>query len=229
MSTDFNQTAQTLIKDALLLCGGLEDDQNPDADQLQHSMRALNRMVKAWSKKGLKAWKWREEILPLVTGQNSYTIGPTGDLVTDRPLSIVNYRKVIEGDETPMREFSRQEYMDQPSKDTEGEPIAAYYDPQLNNGVLYIWQSPRTGDLVKFSSKVYIADFDTQNDNPEFPSEWLEAIVYNLASRLAPQYEVSTENRMLLLQQADQFLTEAEGCDQEQGSIFLGFSNHGEY
>lgn len=228
MSTDFNQTAQTIIKDALILCGGLEDDENVDDDQLAHAMRTLNRMVKAWSKKGLKAWKWTEETLPLVTGQNSYTIGPTGDLVTERPLTLVNPRKIISGDETPIRIFSRQEYMDQPSKNTTGEPVAVYYDPQLGNGVLYVWQSPETGMTIKFSSKQYIQDFDTQSDNPEFPTEWLEAIVYNLAVRLAPMYEVSPEAQMMLIAQAEQFLIEAEGGDNEQGSVFFGVTTYGD-
>lgn len=226
MSTDYNQTAQTLIKDALILCGGLEDNADPDANQLQHAMRALNRLVKAWSKKGLKAWCFREETLPLIAGQQSYTVGPTGDLVTERPLLLLNPRKIIAGDETPIRMFSRQEYMDQPNKDSQGEPVAVYYDPQLTNGVIYIWQAPGASQSLKFTSKQYIEDFDSQNDNPYFPTEWLDAIVYNLAVRLAPMYEVSPEKTMLLMEMAGSLLSDAEGSDNEQGSIFLGMERY---
>lgn len=231
MSTDFNQTAQTLIKDALLLCGGLEDDENPDSDQEQHAMRALNRMVKSWSKRGLKAWCFREEELQLVEGVRSYTIGPTGDLVTERPLTIDNVRRVwstpslIDNSEIPVRMFSRQEYMQQSHKDNVGDAVAVYYDPQLVNGVLYVWGTSYENQKLRFTSKQYIEDFDSQNDIPYFPVEWLDAIVYNLASRLCPKYEVSPENRMILMQQAQQFLMESEGADSEYTSVYLGVSN----
>ncbi len=99
-SNDYNQTALEIIKDALILCGGLEDDETPTAEQKSHALRALNRMVKAWSVKGLKAWCYNEVSLTLVTSQASYSIGPTGtDLVTERPLSVTNVRKVVTGTE----------------------------------------------------------------------------------------------------------------------------------
>lgn len=225
-SNDFDQNAQTIIKDALVLVGGLEDNEEPSNEQLVFCLRTLNRLCKSWSKRGLRAWCWSEITLSLVTSQQSYTIGPSGDLVTERPLEIRNIRKIISGDETPIRTFSRQEYMDQPSKDTTGEPIAVYYDPQLTNGVLYVWQSPETGQSLKFDIKQYIEDFDSQTNNPYFPAEWLDAIVYNLALRLAPKYEVDMEERMWLQQQASQILSEAEASDQESGSIFLGVEQY---
>ncbi len=78
------------------------------------------------------------------------------------------------------------------SKDNDSEPVAVYYDPQLDNGTLYVWPSPSGTYTLKFSAKQYIEDFDNQNNTPYFPSEWLDAIVYNLAQRLCPKYEVSS-------------------------------------
>jgi hypothetical protein len=225
-SNDFSQTTYTIIQDALILCNGLEDDEPVPPEQLTHSMRALNRMVKAWSVRGLKAWCYREEVLPMVTGQNSYTIGPTGDLVTERPISVTNVRKVTDGDETPVRMFARQEYMDQPSKTTLGEPVAVYYDPQLDNGVLYVWQSPETGQTLNFTSRQYIEDFDTQLDTAYFPVEWLDTLVYNLADRLGPKYSLSGEDAVNIERKALKFLRDSEGSDQEQASIFLGLEYH---
>jgi hypothetical protein len=231
MSTDYNQTALSLIKDALIECGGLEDDENPDANQMQHAMRTLNRMVKAWSIKGLKAWTWKEETLTLVPGKTSYTIGLTGDLVTERPLLIENVRRVHQynpdyTDEVPVRIYSKQEYMDQNAKDQAGEVVAVYYDQQLTNGVLYVWQAPSETDRsLKFSSKTYIQDIDTQDETPYFPQEWLEAIMYGLALRLSSKYGTSPDNMMMIAELASGALTNAENGDQEQGSIYLGFTS----
>jgi hypothetical protein len=221
-STDFDQSENLIIRDALVLCGGLEDTESPSSEQESQARRALNRMVKAWSVKGLKAWCWNEYTLTLVASQASYTLGTGGDLNIDRPLRIENARKVITGtEETPVRIISRSEYMNLPSKDTDSEPVAVFYDPQLSLGVLYVWPSPASTYSIKFSGKQYIEDFDASTNTPYFPTEWLDAIVYNLAFRLCPMYEVTGEDRNTLGAMAREFLFDAENGDQEQGSLYL--------
>lgn len=222
-SNDFDQTEQTIIQDALVLCGGLEDDELPSPEQQVYARRSLNRMIKAWSRKGLKAWCWNEVTLNLVASQASYSIGPTGtDLVTERPLSVRNVRKIITGtEETPVRIMSRAEYMNQPSKDSDGEPVAVFYDPSLTNGTLYVWPSPLSTYTLKFSAQQYIEDFDSATNNPYLPVEWLQALVTNLAYRLCPKYEVSGRELELLREQAKEDLYEAENSDQEEGSLYL--------
>jgi len=222
-SIDFDQSATEIIKDALILIGGIEDDETPTANQLQYAMRMLNRMAKAWSKKGLKAWVWKEATLNLVIDQPSYTLGPaTSDLVINRPLEIANARRLVDGIETEITIRSRQEYMNQPEKDTSsGEPVYVYYDPQLTHGVLYVWPAPIAANQINFSYKSYIEDFDSLANTPYFPTEWLEAIVYNLALRLMPMYEVSGEDKTWITNMAIQFLDEAETNDTDEGSVFL--------
>lgn len=224
---EFNQTSQTIVQDALVLCGGLEDDETPTAEQYNYAIRALNRMCKAWSVKGLKAWCWNEATLPLVVDAASYSIGPSGDLDIDRPLEIANPRKVVDGNETPIRVATKQQYQDQPSKNSTGEPIMVYYDPQLDRGQLYVWPSPDGTHSINFSYKQYVEDFKGQSNSPYFPQEWLEALVYGLAYRLCPRYEVTGEDRNILMMQAAAFLAEAEDSDREQGSVFLSVSEHG--
>jgi len=222
-SIDFNQSATEIIKDALILIGGIEDDEPPSPSQLQYAMRMLNRMCKAWSKKGLKAWVWKEATLNLVIAQPSYTLGSaTSDLVINRPLEIANARRVVDGIETEITIRSRQEYMNQPEKaNSSGEPVYVYYDPQLVRGVLYVWPAPIATDQINFSYKSYIEDFDSLADTPYFPTEWLEAIVYNLALRLMPMYEVTGEDKTWITNMAIQFLDDAETNDTDEGSVFL--------
>lgn len=221
-SVNFDQSATELIKDALILVGGLEDDETPSAAQEQYAMRMLNRMCKAWSNKGLKAWVWKEGTLNLVVAQPSYTLGPaSADLVINRPLEIANARRVVDGVETEISIRSRNEYMNQPEKDSEGKPVYVYFDPQLTRSVLYVWPAPDDTDSIKFSYRSYIEDFDTLANTPYFPSEWLDAIVYNLALRLMPMYDVTGEDRAWITAMAEQFLTDAEDGDSDQGSVFL--------
>ena len=225
-STDYSENASTIIKDALVLCGGLEDDETPSAEQSAHALRALNRMVKAWSPKGLKAWAWNQLTLTLADGQTSYTIDPAGagDLTADKPLEIRNARRVYSSQETPIFIKSRQEYMDQVGKDDDGTPIFIYYEPLISTGVIYVWQVPDASAnsyTINFDARQYMDDFDNAQNDPYFPAEWLDALVYNLAFRLCPKYEVTGEDRATLGMQAQQFLMDAEDNDTEEGSVYL--------
>lgn len=220
-STDYSQVASSVIKDALLLCGGIEDNEQPTGSQEAIALRALNRLVKHWSQKGLKAWCWNEATLTLVAGQASYDLGVGGDLVIPRPLEIRNARKVISTNETEIRIVSRSEYMFQPNKTDRGEPVFVFYDPQLDVGTLYVWPTPDDADSIKFSYRQHIEDFDIKTNDPYFPPEWMRALVYGLASDLIPHYSVKGEDAARIEARAAQFLAEAEDSDREAGSVFL--------
>lgn len=215
-SIDFNDDTNSIIKDALLLVHGVQDDEEPSSEQYAHAKRVLNRMVKAWSAKGPKAWVEKDHAVTLTANKNKYTL-----YTIDRPQRIYNATKIVDDTETPIRIVDRSEYRNQPAKDDTGKPVFVYYDPQLENGVLYVWPTPDDSDQIKFTYRSYIQDFDSTADNPQFPSEWLEAIVYNLAVRLAPQYEVNPQEMLQLGSMAKGFLDDAEGSDMEDGSIFL--------
>lgn len=215
-SVDYTDTTDVIIKDALLLCGGVEDNETPSADQTNHAMRSLNRMCKAWSAKGLKAWLEESYTLDLEADTASYTLS------INRPLRIYDVRKVVNSVETPVRIVTRNEYMSQPAKDSTGKPVFVYYDPDYGDGVLYVWPTPDSSDDdLRLTYKSYIEDFDTTANDAHFPSEWLEALVYNLAVRLAPRYEVAGQELLELKAQAAQYLMDAEDADMEEGSLYI--------
>ncbi len=221
-SVNFDQTATEIIKDALILIGGIEDDETPTASQLDYAMRHLNRMVKAWSVKGMKVWMWREATLPLVVGQESYTLGAGGNLVINRPLEIANARRLVDGIETLIDIKSRNEYMNQPSKDiSSGEPVYVYFDSQMTNSKLYVWPSPSAADAINFSFKSYIEDIDSLDNTLGVQPEWLRAVVYNLAVDLMPMYGVSGQDAARIERRAEMLLDEAEDSDIDQGSVFI--------
>jgi hypothetical protein len=109
-----------------------------------------------------------------------------------RPMDISLIRRVDQnGNEIPMSKVSRERYMNQPSKTTLGTAVIAYFDPQLTNGKLYVWQTPSTvTNRIFFTAKVSMDFFVNAVDEPEFPFEWFETIKYNLAVRLFPEHSV---------------------------------------
>jgi len=65
-------------------------------------------------------------------------------------------------------------------------------------------------------------DMDTASDEPAFPAEMWEAVVYQLAMRLIPEYPgADSETVKLVCQLAVHFKDQADGFIREQASLFF--------
>lgn len=139
----------------------------------------------------------------------------------DRPLRVFNVRRKDNSNiEKPIPLVSRQEYFDIVDKATNSDVSIAYYDPQLGTGKFYIWPtSAEIDDRITFSYQRLLEDFDATGDNPDLPSEWLDAIVWNLAVRIAPDFGRSDVREIQGL--AAQLLFDAMTFDAENEGIAL--------
>lgn len=113
---------------------------------------------------------------------------------TDRPLEISSARyRYVDGTERPLNKKGRDDFMKVPLKTTTGKANQYYYAPKVNDAWMYLWPTADdVGDCIRFSYSRRIQDFDASTDTPDLPQEWLEAIVYNLAVRLAPGFGIAT-------------------------------------
>ena len=190
-STDYNETTAEIIKDALLEISVIAVDDDIDAPTFALAQRKLNRMIKAWEADGVNLWREAEGSLTLVANKQSYTFGNSGD-VSYRPLrfSSIRYRN-SSGTDLPMGPFmSREDYFNLPGKSVTGVPTQFYYDPGLNQGTLYVWPVPSsvTTETLQYTYSRTVEDMDNNADNPDYPQEWLEALVLGLASSLQPSF-----------------------------------------
>jgi hypothetical protein len=141
-----------------------------------------------------------------------------------RPLRIVEARwRDSSGNDIPLEIGNREDYTSVADKTTTGTPSLIFYDPQLTTGVLYVWPKPETVDGLIILSAVYpIQDMDAGTDDFEVPAQWLEAVIYNLAVRIAPQYpeQVSYQYFRELKEQAYLSLESAKMEDREVSYTF---------
>jgi len=121
----------------------------------------------------------------------------------------------------------RKDYMMIPQKTLTGTPTVLYYSPQLNQGTVYLWPAPNdVGQRLEFTYLRQITDFVSGSDTPDFPQEWIECIVYNLAVRVAPAYGINLSSGGIqgnpdLLRQAAQYLDDMKAWDSEQPYISI--------
>lgn len=111
----------------------------------------------------------------------------------NRPLDILSMRILNStGTERPMMKISREEYFNKVNKDTTGEPTQFYYDADTVTGAVHLWPTADdVSDRIEMTYQRTLQDFDNATDDADFPQEWIEAIMLNLAVRLAPAFGIA--------------------------------------
>jgi hypothetical protein len=107
-----------------------------------------------------------------------------------RPLEVIQaWTKDRNDIDIPVEVISMQEYRTLSNKKTKARPNSLTFDPQLDNVSITLWPSPVDMKMpIHMIAKLPFQDFDSSQDNADFPVEWSEALVYNLAIRLAAEY-----------------------------------------
>lgn len=126
----------------------------------------------------------------------------------------------VDGTQTPVRIISRDEYNRFGNKSSQGVPTQLYHDPQSNTGYIYIYPTfQNAGQLLFIEFTKPMDDFTNSTDDYDMPQEWGEALKYNLALRLAPEYEVPEEKFKQIKELAKAFFDMIDDYDQEAASV----------
>lgn len=216
-SVDFNLSANEIVIEARRKVGVHDDEEPLEAQDLLTGMRALTMMLKTWQAEGVMCWTLTEGTLTL-TATESYLFG-AGGAFTTVPLDITSVRINRGSNDIPMYRLSREDYFNLPNKTTTGYPTQFYYDRQRSGGTLYVWPSPDASlGTLKFTYRRLIMDMDASVDNPDVPQEWLEAMIYGLAKRLAENYGLTgTPDYQGIVNEATRTYMIVKGLDVGEG------------
>lgn len=141
-----------------------------------------------------------------------------------RPLKIsrVARKDLTSGYETPLKLWSRQEYMDQPNKSATGAINAVFYAPKIPLGEFFVWPSPLNADTaIRFTWHRPIFDFAANNDTADFPQEWAAAMTWGLANELSSEYSVPAKTLAVIVQNAQAKMQRLMSWDREPESVFI--------
>lgn len=147
-----------------------------------------------------------------------------------RPLRIVGSRRYNFSSkiETPMILMSRLDYRNLPNKNNNGTPTQMFYDPRggaNNQGVAWVWPNPPdTTNAINFTWQRPLQDFDASSNIPDLPNEWLNAIIWNLAYQMAPEFDCTAQRYAMLKEMSQGSLDLAMGWDREAESYLFGFN-----
>ena len=233
MSTTYSITRDQIIVSALRKLGVVEPGDTAstiDADIVTNCAQAINLMVKQWMTEGIKLWTVVEYTLPLVSTQTSYTVGPSGcDLTADRPLRLIQCVlrniSVTPYIDIPMNILSKQEYMMLGSKFSSGMANSVYLNPGATTSTVKVFLTPDATTATNYqlimTVQKPISDIGSASTVPDFPNEWMQALVWGLADQLALEFGLPVNHRTEVLARAEKYRNMLVDWDIENESTFF--------
>jgi hypothetical protein len=196
-------TAATIIADAFGILNVFMAGEDVPPAIANDALRRLNMMIGSWAQQSLTVPAISREVFDLVAGQggpsNPYTIGAAGNFVTPRPpnqSSIVGAGLLLTTS-SPVVEIPRAVITDDAYQAIQVKELGSalftyvYYNPTYTAdlGTINLWPVPNivTNDLVLYLERA-IAEFADLTTVYRFPPSYDEALMYNLARRLAKPY-----------------------------------------
>lgn len=211
---DTAETVGQLITDALIEIHVLEENETATAAQTAKGIRWLRRMMRTWNALGCRLWLTDEEVITLAADTATYTLSPRY-IGFDYAL-----RRSSAGEDTPIRIYTREEYNRLPNKTASGAPFVIWFDRQAASTVATVYPVPSAvGDTIRVQARRVVEDPTAVSETMEVPPEWSEAMMYNLAVRMAPGEGVDVLNP-ITVQMAASLYDQMSGQDRE-GSVFM--------
>lgn len=180
-------TPRDLITRAMKKAGIVVLGETPSAEEANDAMDEMNAMISTWSTDGMLIYARSWETFPLVSGTSTYTIGTGQTFNTTRPMFINEAYIQWNTLSYPLEIITDEAYNNIITKSFVGLPNFMNYDNGYPVGRLRFYAVPDQNYSVFLLTEKELSQYGI-DDTISLPPGWEDAIVYNLAVRLAPEY-----------------------------------------
>ena len=162
----------------------------PSGDADANALESLNNMISAWGTRFAVPCNVREGF-DLIVGTAEYTIGSGGDFDTVRPM-LINSAYLVnpDGHSYPLQVISGKDYNRIGSKTQDGRPTKVYYINEYSLVKVIFNKEADAVYTVHFDFIKNFTEFATIGAAVVLPNEYKEALIYNLAIKLAEDNSV---------------------------------------
>ena len=181
----------SLIESSLRKIGALPSGEGVEASRQGDALHALQVMLRAWSAFTHYVFVSTRESIVLTPSKGEYLWGSGGDIDTDKPNSLIGAYLVYDGVTYPIELIGERQYDDLADKTYESIPEKVLFRANYPLAAILLHPVPSiAGTLYLSSYKPFTetSSFASVGDSIAFPVTYEEAIIYNLAIRLAPEY-----------------------------------------
>lgn len=121
-----------------------------------------------------------------------------------------------------LMQISKKEYNLLGNKFNQSTPNQFYYDNQLANGQIYVFNVPSLDDYTMYlDTQRMFYDMNSGTDSFDFPPEWFQALKFGLAAEVAIEYGVPIDQIPYYEQKAMAYIEEASNFSVEEASVYF--------
>lgn len=192
-------TAGDIINGALRLIGVLAEGESPSAETSADALVAFQQLVESWNTERLAVYCTQDQVFTWPPNQASRTLGPTGDFVGTRPVSIdpatyfVYTASLQSGGSVSygLTFINQQQYDGIAVKTvTSTYPQVCWVNNTFPDMTLTVYPVPTSETIWHIISVQTLTQPVTLATQMSFPPGYLRAFRYNLACELAPEFGV---------------------------------------
>lgn len=185
-------TARTLIARSLRIVGAIAPGETASASEASDALTTMNAMLESWSIDNLMLSARTHEEFTLTAGQQSRTMGPSGQLVTSRPVEIEQALiRTTDSDPTdyPLEIVPLEKWAVISSKQVESSiPRYLLIENTATNLTLYFYPVPAEAYKLATYSWKQLTSIATLDTAVTLAPGGEELLVYELYMRLCPEY-----------------------------------------
>lgn len=183
-------TALDLIKRSLRLLGVYSIAEEPSAEEAQDALAALNALMDSLANSSLLVHARSNDAVAFAAGVASKTIGPTGAVVTDRPVEVLSESYIAYGGtDYPLDLFTLDQYNSVADKTATGLPLGLYVQASYPNITATLWPVPDQAATLQLWSNKQITAFPALTTTVSLPPGYARMLAFMLAEDIAPEYQ----------------------------------------
>ena len=197
-------TVRNLIEDAFQEMGILAAGEDVQSDDATLALRRLNMLIDSWKLVQSLSYTIDIERYTLTADKGSYTIGPSGDFLTERPVRI-SKANIIVTDTSPEVRYAlnimeRAEEWGHISAPLQYAPIPShlYCDYAYPDATIYLYYGPSIAYDLELFTWNQLSQFKTTTEVVILPPGYYEAIMLSLAEKMCAAYGVPMDTRQMI-------------------------------
>jgi hypothetical protein len=187
-------TAGDQINRALRLLGVLAEGETTSAAVSQDALTAMNQMIDSWNTERLSVFSTQNQIFTWPAGSISRTLGPTGNFVGNRPVTVDDatyFRDPLTNVSYGIKIINQQQYDGIAVKTvTSTYPQVLWINMTYPDIEMYVYPVPIRDLEWNFVSVEELTQPAVLATELAFPPGYLRAFTYNLACEIAPEFGV---------------------------------------
>lgn len=188
MTAPTDNTPASIIADAYFDAGIVQEGSSPNSEQIVRAMRQLTDIINLEQTQGLKLWLNVDTTVPLVSGQGTYTLSPTGSVAMVKPLRVIDaYYLDSNAIRRPLTPLAWSDYT-RLSQVTQTGAINSYFvNKKPTELSVFFWLVPdataATG-TVHLLLQTQVTNFTNITETMNFPVEWRMFLRWALADEI---------------------------------------------